>query len=349
MKIESIVRKNILQLKPYTSAREDHLTGILLDANENSFGPVVNDEWNIGLNRYPDPFHNKLREELASYLSMRKENLFIGVGSDEIIDLTIRIFCEPKIDNVITLEPTYGMYKVVCDINDVSTISLPLNNNFQIDLEKVYKAITTNTKVIFICSPNNPTGNLIEPKSIMELAEKFNGIVFVDEAYIDFASQDSLIAKVGRVPNLIVTRTFSKAWGLAGVRCGFCASSKEIINLLYKIKMPYNLNKLTSEVILHALKNYEQKDKFVQAIKNERKFIKDELNSMPGITKVYPSETNYILFECENPSSVYTKLIEIGIVIRDRSSQVKNSLRVSVGTREENIKFLNGLKDILAG
>jgi histidinol-phosphate aminotransferase len=347
MEIELLARKNILKLKPYTSARGDHMTGILLDANENSFGSVVEDEWNVGLNRYPDPFHNKLREELGSYLNVSKDNLSIGVGSDEIIDLVVRIFCEPKIDNAITLEPTYGMYKVVCDVNEVSTIPIQLDKSFQPDLENIYSSITKNTKVIFICSPNNPTGNLIDSKLIFELAKNFNGIVLVDEAYIEFADKPSLINSVQDYPNLIVTRTFSKAWGLAGVRCGYCVASSQVVNLLYKVKMPYNLNKLTSQVILNALKNNQQKDKFVEAIKFERQFITNELNSSSKIKKVYPSDSNYVLFECENPTEVYNKLIEKGIVIRDRSSQVKNCLRVSVGTREQNLKFINELRNVL--
>lgn len=347
MEIESLVRKNILKLKPYTSARGDHMTGVLLDANENSFGSVVEDEWNVGLNRYPDPFHNKLREELCAYLKVSKDNLFIGVGSDEIIDLVVRIFCEPKIDNAIILEPTYGMYKVVCDVNEVSTISVLLDKSYQPDLEKIYSSITKNTKVIFICSPNNPTGNLIDSKLIFELAKSFNGIVLVDEAYIEFADKPSLINSIQNYPNIIVTRTFSKAWGLAGVRCGYCVASSQVVNLLYKIKMPYNLNKLTSQVIHNALKNNVQKDKFVEAIKIERQFITNELKSNPKIKKVYTSESNYVLFECENPTEVYNKLIERGIVIRDRSSQVKNCLRVSVGTREQNLKFINELRNVL--
>ncbi|MEW6701847.1 MAG: aminotransferase class I/II-fold pyridoxal phosphate-dependent enzyme, partial [Bacteroidota bacterium] len=255
MNIDSLVRKNILKLKPYTSARGDYLTGILLDANENSFGSVVEDKWNIELNRYPDPSHNSLREELSKYLKVGKENLFVGVGSDEIIDLIIRIFCEPKIDNAITLEPTYGMYKVACDVNDVPVIPVMLNKLFQLDLDEVYDAITKNTKLVFICSPNNPTGGIIDHKSILELAKNFNGIVVVDEAYIEFAEEHSLIEVVQEYSNIVVARTFSKAWGLAGVRCGYCVTSPEITRLLYKIKLPYNINKLTSQVVLNALKN----------------------------------------------------------------------------------------------
>lgn len=347
MKIDSLVRENILKLKPYTSARGDYLTGILLDANENSFGSVVEDEWNVELNRYPDPFHNLLREELGKYLNVAKENLFVGVGSDEIIDLLIRIFCEPKIDNAIILEPTYGMYKVACDVNDVSTIPVMLDKSFQLDLDEVYDAITKNTKLVFICSPNNPTGSVINHKSILELAKNFNGIVVVDEAYIEFAEESSLIQMVQEYSNIVVARTFSKAWGLAGVRCGYCVTSPEITLLLYKIKLPYNINKLTSHVVLNALKNYKQKNKFVEAIKHEREFLTSGLTTMPKIKKVFLSDSNFILFECENPTGVYHKLTKKGIIIRDRSSQVKDCLRVSVGTREQNVKFLNELRQVL--
>jgi histidinol-phosphate aminotransferase len=347
MKIESLVRENILKLKPYTSARGDFLTGILLDANENSFGSVASEEWQIELNRYPDPFHNHLREELSRYLNTGKENLFIGVGSDEIIDLLVRIFCEPRIDNAIILEPTYGMYKVVCDVNDVRSITVMLDESFQMNLDKIYEAITLKTKLVFVCSPNNPTANVINPDSILELAKNFNAIVVVDEAYAEFANESPLLNSIQNYPNLVVLRTFSKAWGLAGVRCGYCITSPQIINLLYKIKSPYNINRLTSEVVIKALKNSAQKDKFVEQIIQEREFLVGELEKIAEIKKVYSSESNFILFECDEPASVYRKLTEKGIIIRDRSNQVKNCLRVSVGTHEQNEKFLSELRNVL--
>lgn len=347
MKIESLVRENILKLKPYTSARGDYLTGILLDANENSFGSVVKDEWRLELNRYPDPFHNQLRSELSSYLDVAKDKLFIGVGSDEIIDLIVRIFCEPKIDNAVILEPTYGMYKVACDVNDVSTIPVMLDESFQPRLDKIYSAINKNTKLIFICSPNNPTGNVINIESILDLAKNFNGIVIVDEAYAEFSGKPSMINFVEKFSNIVVLRTFSKAWGLAGVRCGYCITSPEIIKLLYKIKLPYNINKLTSQIVIYALKNFAQKDKFVTEINSEKEFLIKELKMIPKIRKVFTSESNFILFECANPTDIYHKLTEKGIIIRDRSNQVKNCLRVSVGTREQNEKFLNELRNVL--
>lgn len=347
MKIESLVRENILKLKPYTSARGDYLSGILLDANENSFGSVAGEEYQFELNRYPDPFHNRLRDELGKYLAVDKENLFIGVGSDEIIDLLVRIFCEPKVDNTIILEPTYGMYKVVCDVNDVQAINVMLDESFQIDTEKTLKAVTPKTKLIFICSPNNPTANVINSASILALANKFNGIVCVDEAYTEFATESLPLNSVKENSNIVMLRTFSKAWGLAGVRCGYCVASAQIVNLLYKIKSPYNINKLTSEVVIKAIENSAQKDKFVVRIIKEREFLADELSKIAGIKKIYPSESNFLLFECEQPLAVYRKLTEKGIIIRDRSNQVKNCLRVSVGNREQNEKFLSALREIL--
>ncbi|MBA4405717.1 histidinol-phosphate transaminase [bacterium] len=347
MKIESLVRGNILKLKPYTSARGDYLNGILMDANENSFGSVAGEEYQIELNRYPDPFHNSLRDELGKYLFVGKENLFIGVGSDEIIDLLVRIFCEPKVDNTIILEPTYGMYRVVCDVNDVRAINVMLDESFQIDLEKTLRTVTPMTKLIFVCSPNNPTANVINSASILELANKFNGIVIADEAYTEFANESIPLNSIQKNPNIVMLRTFSKAWGLAGVRCGYCVASAQIVNLLYKIKSPYNINKLTSEVVIKAIKNSVQKDKFVKQIKEEREFLADELRKITGIKKIYPSESNFILFECDEPFTVYRRLTEKGIIIRDRSNQVKNCLRVSVGNREQNEKFLSELRIIL--
>jgi len=347
MNLEPLVRKNILALKPYTSARGDHLTGILMDANENSFGSAAGGELQLELNRYPDPFHNRLRNELGKYLETPKENLFIGVGSDEIIDLLVRIFCEPKKDNTIILDPTYGMYKVVCDINDVESVSVSLDKNFRIDTEKVVKAVNRNTKLIFVCSPNNPTGNLIDTKSIAEIAARFKGIVVIDGAYSDFADGAELLKIVQEYSNIVLLRTFSKAWGLAGVRCGYCITSKNIIDLLYKVKSPYNINKLTSEIVIKALENSSQMDKFVSQIKEEREFLLKELGKINGVLRVYPSDSNFILFECAEPVSIYLKLVEKGIIIRDRSSQIKNCLRVSVGTREENEKFISELQQLV--
>jgi histidinol-phosphate aminotransferase len=347
MNIESLVRKNILGLKPYSSARGDYLEGVLMDANENSFGCVIDAFDALELNRYPDPSHKKVREKLGHHLNVPYENLFIGVGSDEIIDLIVRIFCEPAIDSVMILDPTYGMYKVVCDINNVKTISVPLDHNYQIDFQKVEDSLEENTKVIFICSPNNPTANVINKDSVLELAQKTKRIIVIDEAYIDFAEEFSLTYEAVQLPNIIVLRTFSKIWGLAGVRCGYCITSKEIIDHLYKVKAPYNMNKLTSAVILKALDNVDKKEELKEKILGQRDFLLAELQKINGVIKVLPSQTNFILFEVKEPKDVYKKLTAKGIIIRDRSSQIPNSLRVSVGTQNENNKFLEELRNVL--
>jgi histidinol-phosphate aminotransferase len=350
MNINSLVRKNILELDPYTSARQFHLEGILLDANENPLGSVIDltkadDE--LALNRYPDPYHRELRNKLAVYLKIKRENLFIGVGSDEIIDLAIRIFCEPGKDSVMIMEPTYGMYKVACDINNVATVSLQLTDDFQINQSDVEESFRSDTKLVFVCSPNNPTANLISKDSILALSENYNCVVVVDEAYIDFAERETLIYEAAELPNLIVMRTISKVWGLAGVRCGYCAASEEIINFFYKIKLPYNLNKLTASVIIKALDNFGMKEYFKQEIILQRDYLAKSLREMNGIKRVYPSDTNFILFEVENPGLVHQSLVDKGIIIRNRSNQVKNCLRVTVGTKEENQKFLDELEKIL--
>ncbi|MCX7875535.1 MAG: histidinol-phosphate transaminase [Melioribacteraceae bacterium] len=345
MNINNLVRENILKLKPYTSARESHLNGILLDANENSLGSVV--ELNgLELNRYPDPNQNKIREKLSQLLSLPKENLFFGVGSDEIIDLLIKIFCNPSEDEVIICEPTYGMYKVCCDINNVRVCNVLLDLQYDIDLLKIKNAINNKTKIIFLCSPNNPTGNLLSKEKIIELT-KLNVIVVVDEAYIDFANDEGLIKHAVELSNLVVTRTFSKAWGLAGVRAGFSVASSEITNLLFKVKLPYNINKLTSDVILNALNNFEKRNLFVNKIIEERKRIENELNNIPFVLKILPSDSNFISFKVEKPKEVFSYLESKGIIIRDRSNQYNFSgyLRVSIGTTYENDRFINELKN----
>ncbi|MFZ1291155.1 MAG: histidinol-phosphate transaminase [Melioribacteraceae bacterium] len=347
--IEKLVRKNILNLIPYTSARDSFLEGILLDANENSLGSVIVDEHNLQLNRYPDPAQNKLREKLADYLNVSTKNLFFGVGSDEIIDLLIRIFCEPKKDSVLIPEPTYGMYKVACDVNDVKTISVPLNKNFQVDVKTTLIAVEKNTKIIFLCSPNNPTANLLSKKNVIQIIENFKGIVVIDEAYIDFNESQSFISELKNHRNLVITRTFSKAWGLAGIRCGFSIADEFITNLLFKIKAPYNLNKLTANAILDALSKVKKKNNFVKILNSEKDKLISELKSIKQIQKVFLSDANFILFQINNATEVYNKLAEEGIIIRNRSNQLnlENCLRVSIGTPKENKEFLTKLKEIL--
>jgi histidinol-phosphate aminotransferase len=349
MEISKLIRKNILNLKPYTSARESHLSGVLLDANENSYGSVIRQNADLHLNRYPDPQQTDLRKGLGRLLGVPPGNLFFGVGSDEIIDLVIRIFCYPSKDNVIVCEPTYGMYKVACDVNDVEVRNAPLNKDFGLDLQAIYSRVDSNTKLIFLCSPNNPTSNILDREKILLLAKKLDVIVAVDEAYIDFASDVGLIKQIDEYPNLIVMRTFSKAWGLAGIRCGFCASANEIIDTLFKVKLPYNINRLTSNAVLEALHNYSVRTGFLNNILSERKRLGEELAGRKGILKVIKSDANFISFRVEDPQKVFKYLESNGIVIRDRSSQFNFSgyLRITVGTEDENNLFLRKLDEIL--
>ena len=350
MDIIKLIRPNILNLKPYTSARDIYEgEGILLDANENSFGSTFDGIGKLELNRYPDPNQNDLREIVGKYYSIQPENLFFGVGSDEIIDLLIRIFCEPGKDSVLIPEPTYGMYKVACDINNVFTKETLLNDDFQVDLNEIKKNFTPGTKIIFLCSPNNPTGNLLNKNDILHLCENYNSVIIVDEAYIDFAEDGSIINEIKNHPNLIVLRTFSKAWGLAGIRLGFCAANPEIIKTLFKVKAPYNINSLTRFAVESAIKNSANKDEFVKLIINEKQRLKQQLESLEGIIKVFESDANFLLFKCSYAKEIQKKLAEQGIIVRDRSTQPKleNCLRVSVGTEEQNNIFISVLRKIL--
>ncbi|MDQ7815922.1 MAG: histidinol-phosphate transaminase [Melioribacteraceae bacterium] len=345
MEIKKLVRENILSLKPYVAARHSHKTGILLDANENSLGSVITYD-SLELNRYPDPNQHSLREALSELISVPMENLFFGVGSDEIIDLFIKIFCNPRRDEVIVCEPTYGMYRVCCNINDVSVKSIPLNSSFNIDLEAIKNSITVNTKLIFLCSPNNPSGNLLDSEKIIELTNSKDVMIVVDEAYIDFTGQNGLSKETVEIPNLAVMRTFSKAWGMAGVRCGYCISSEFVTDLLFKVKAPYNINKLTSDFIIKAISNKEKYESFVDEIISERKRMTTELNQIKKVRKVLLSDANFISFFVEEPKKIFEYLKSKGIIIRDRSNQYNfgGGLRVSIGTKEENNKFLTELK-----
>jgi len=347
--IDKLVRKNIQKLKPYTSARDSYQIGILLDANENSMGGVIKDNNKLELNRYPDPTQNKLRESLSGYLKVSKNKLFFGVGSDEIIDLLIRIFCEPRKDSVVIPIPTYGMYQVACKVNDVKVINVPLNRNYQIDVKSTLASVTNNTKLIFLCSPNNPTGNILNRKSVLKILKGFNGIVVIDEAYIDFSEKDSFLSELNNHKNLVIIRTFSKAWGLAAVRCGYAVADEYIINLLFKIKAPYNLNTLTTYTILKALRKVSKKNDFVDKINTEKKKLIEELHGIKEVRKILPSRANFITFKISNAKRIFDMLVSKGIIIRDRSSQLnlEDCLRVSVGKPKENKFFIKTLKEIL--
>jgi histidinol-phosphate aminotransferase len=348
--IDNLVRKNIKKLKPYTCARDLYSTGILLDANENSFGSSFQGFEELHLNRYPDPHQVDLRNAVSKLLNVKANKLFFGVGSDEIIDLLIRIFCEPKEDQVMLLEPTYGMYKVACDINNVETVSPLLNDSFQIDFAEVEKFYSDKVKIIFVCSPNNPTGNLLKKEDILQLCRTYNSIVVVDEAYIDFSEPTaSVINEINNYRNLVVMRTFSKAWGLAGVRLGYCAVNEEIISYLFKVKAPYNINALTQYAVLKSITNKEKKKIAVSAIISERLRVENELKNISAIITVYPSDTNYLLIRLPKAKEIQKELAKKGIVIRDRSSQPKldNCLRITIGTKEENNVLLSELKNLL--
>ena len=347
MDIESLIRPNIRKLKPYRSARQDHLSGILLDANENAFGSAVTFD-GLQLNRYPDPSQEVLRSRIASLQKVQTENIFVGVGSDEVIDLLIRVFCEPKSESVMILEPTYGVYRVASDINNVSVLSCHLTDDFQIDLEAIKQQIRKETKIIFCCSPNNPTGNLLRRSDILKLCEFTSAIVVVDEAYFDFAKSESLISSVSQHPNLVVMRTLSKAWGLAAIRLGYAVAHPLLISYLMKVKAPYNINVLTSVEALKALERFDHVEKSVTATITQRQRLTKELPRFRFVQKVFPSDANFLLVRLTDAKEIYDALAQRGIIVRDRSSEPKlgNCLRISVGTPEQNDILLSALKEI---
>ena len=339
-KLKSIVRNNILQLSPYSSAREEYSSSkeILLDANENPYGL---------LNRYPDPFQNKLRVSLSKMKKISKASIFIGNGSDQIIDLAFRVFCNPGIDKALTFIPTYGMYQVSADINNVELIKLALNKDFQIEKEGL-KTLLKNPsiKLLFLCSPNNPTGNCINIEDILFLAKNFSGIVVIDEAYIDFSSRPSTIQLINSFPNLIVVQTLSKAWGLAGARIGIAYSKPELIGLFNKIKPPYNVSELNQRAACEALAKKRDYINQKRAILNEKEKLVNQLNEMEEVIKVFPSETNFLLVQFKNPKKIVRRLQKNRIIVRDRTKEIEGCLRITVGTSKENKLLVNKLKQI---
>lgn len=329
-------------MKPYSSAR-DEFTGeadVYLDANENPYPSYYN--------RYPDPLQKKVKEALAPLKGTRPENIFLGNGSDEAIDLLIRSFCEPRQDSILILEPTYGMYTVCANVNAVSVQTVSLTKSFDIDVEATLKAIDSTTKIIFVCSPNNPSGNLLNRQSIYQLLEQFSGLVVVDEAYIDFAESESFIALLNEFENLVILQTFSKAWGLAGLRLGMCYASSAIISVLNKVKYPYNINVQTQTLALKALGNSLRKDIEVKQLIRERKKLMSALTELPLVRKVFTSEANFLLVQVQDVKAAYQYLLHKGIIVRDRSSVLncENCLRITVGTPEENQRLLATLKEI---
>lgn len=338
--LENIVRKNILSLVPYSSARDEFsgASGVFLDANENPFGE---------LNRYPDPYQKSLKQKLAILKKVDTKNVFIGNGSDEVIDLVYRIFCNPKTDKALTFSPTYGMYDVSAAINDVKLTKIPLSKEFQIDRSKMDNYLVDSTyKVLFLCSPNNPTGNLINENDIEYLLHKFRGIVIIDEAYIDFSASTSWINRIERYSNLIVSQTFSKAWGLAGARVGVAYASKEIIQLMNRVKPPYNVSELNQKAAINALDDFDTFQNNINVILKEKEQLIEALNQLNLIVKIYPSEANFLLVEVINANAIYAELVAQKIITRNRNNVINNCIRISIGTPEENEKLLNGLKNI---
>lgn len=326
--ITSLIRQNILNLKPYSSARDEYKSseGIFLDANENPYGK---------LNRYPDPYQWRLKQILSGQKKVAIENILVGNGSDEIIDLVQRVFCEPNQDRIIICPPTYGMYEVYANINNVEIVSIPLTADFQLNTEAI---LATQAKILYLCSPNNPTGNSLE--NLEYIISNFNGIVFLDEAYIDFSEQPSLVSKIKQYPNLIVSQTFSKARGLAAVRVGIAYANETIIAVMNKVKPPYNISQLNQEAAVQSLADDSVFKSNVQLIKSERELLKLALLELDFVTKIYPSDANFLLVEMENATAVYNSLIEQQIITRNRSSVVENTIRITVGTPRENQQLL---------
>ncbi|WP_407498399.1 histidinol-phosphate transaminase [Elizabethkingia anophelis] len=334
--LENLVRPNILKLKPYSSARDEYKgsTGVFLDANENPFGT---------LNRYPDPYQKEVKEKLSAVKSIPVSQIFLGNGSDEVIDLVFRIFCTPGRDKALVFTPTYGMYEVSANINDTELLQLPLNSNFQIDKKSILPFLTDeNLKLIFICSPNNPTGNSIE--NVDFILENFNGIVFVDEAYIDFSTQKSWAEKLSQYPNLIISQTFSKARGLAAVRVGIAYSSPEIIALFNKTKPPYNVSQLNQEAALMALLDNKRYQSEIKTILGEKERLEKELLQLSVIKKIYPSDANFILVEVNDADGIYNNLVQQKIITRNRNSVIASCIRITIGTTEENNQLIAALK-----
>ena len=331
--IKSLIRKNILDLTPYSSARDEYKSseGIFLDANENPFG---------NLNRYPDPYQLKLKQVLSNQKNVAVENILIGNGSDEIIDLVQRVFCEPNQDKIIICPPTYGMYEVYGKINSLELISIPLINGFQLNTEAILKQ---NAKILYLCSPNNPTGNSLN--NLEYIIENFKGIVFLDEAYIDFSEQPSLVSKIIKYPNLVVSQTFSKARGLAAVRVGIAFANDTLISIMNKVKPPYNVSQLNQEVAIQSLADKVTFNSNVQLIKIERDCLKAALLKLDLVLRVYPSDANFLLVEMKNnATAIYNRLIEQQVITRNRSSVVENTIRITVGTPEENQKLIVALQ-----
>ncbi len=341
MKVEQLLRKSLLDIKPYSSARDDYQgsdASIFLDANENPFGE---------LNRYPDPHQRELKQHLSNVKGISEPNIFVGNGSDEIIDLLIRLFCEPEKDCMLQFSPTYGMYQVSAKINNVQLDDIPLNENFQLDWPAIDDYLSNNKspKITFVCSPNNPSGNTIE--DVLTLCNKVSGIVLLDEAYIDFSSKKSLLTELNNTPNLVISQTMSKAWGLAAARVGVCFASEELIQWLNKIKPPYNVSQLNQQAAIKSLKQVESQHVLIQEIIQLREYLHSELLALPYVQKIYPSDANFLLVEVDDATTRYNQLIHESIVVRNRTKLMKNCLRITVGTKLEINELIKAMTTII--
>lgn len=345
--IEKLVRKNIKQMIPYSSARHDFSgnASVFLDANENPFGSPLAENYN----RYPDPLQLKLKEKISQVKGVPVENIFLGNGSDEAIDLLFRILCEPGKDNVIIFPPTYGMYEVCAAMNDIEVKKIPLTEKFQLNINALETAIDDRTKLIFICSPNNPTGNNINKKDIELILNNFNGLVVIDEAYINYSRQKTLIPELLEYPNLMILQTLSKAWGLAGLRLGMAFAGLPVIGYMNKVKYPYNVNTATQKLAIEALGNVSSINSWIKIIAEQKEILVNEFTKLSFIKMVYPSEANFLLVKMEEANKIYKYLSNCGIIVRDRSNVIlcEDSLRITIGTPEENIQLLTALKSYI--
>jgi histidinol-phosphate aminotransferase len=343
--LDRLIRNNIKKLKPYSSARSEYSgqASVFLDANENSFGSPLT-KW---YNRYPDPLQWDVKRKLSTIKNVPAENILLGNGSDECIDLLIRTFCDPGLDNIIICPPTYGMYEVYANINQVAINEVPLLSNFQLNLEGLETIIDAQTKLIFLCSPNNPTGNSLHREDIEIVLNNFDGIVVVDEAYINYSRQRSFLTELTEYPNLVVMQTFSKAWGLAALRLGMAFASENIIQVLNKIKPPYNINAATQELALKALDHLDDVNAMIRETIQEREALMKELDNIQRIQKVFPSDANFLLVKMEGATAVYDYLKNQGIIVRNRSNIVlcEDSLRITVGTPQQNQTLIEALKN----
>lgn len=344
-KLDKIVRANIKALTPYSSARDEFKgeADIFLDANENSLGSAIKTH---SLNRYPDPLQLKVKAKIGKMKGVSPKNIFLGNGSDEAIDILIRAFCNPGKDNIIILPPTYGMYEVAARINDVGIKPINLAKDYKLEVKGIEKAINKNTKLIFVCSPNNPTGTIIDKKDIEKLLQSFNGIVVVDEAYIDFADSQSMLTSINKYPNLVILQTFSKAWGMAGLRVGMAFASADIINIMNKIKAPYNVGELAQGFILQALEKKADVNKMVKLLKQERSKLEEALSKFSFVRTILPSQANFLLVKTSCADKLYNFLISNNVVVRNRSTQAlcEGGLRFTIGTPGENKKLLSLLR-----